>query len=112
MSTKLNLKLTGAAAAMAVFAALALGAASADESDAPFRQVETHSIAVHYADLELTRAEGVDALRGRLTAAAKRVCGDYDRRDARARQAWQQCYDTALTVALAKVGSTPLAAIR
>jgi UrcA family protein len=64
---------------------------------------ETRVVAMRYDDLNINRDAGMRALYVRLNAAAKRVCGTYDIRILRERQDWQQCYDSALSHALAQV---------
>ena len=113
MNTKRNVKVTVAAATTMVFGAiLGSGVVWADESGSTSRRGETRSVTVQYADLDLTREEGLEALHSRLDAASKRVCGDYELRIVRARQVWQHCYDVAMAEALEQIGHTGVATNR
>jgi UrcA family protein len=64
---------------------------------------ETRVEAVRYDDIDISRDAGMRTLYARLNAAAKRVCGTYDRLNLRERRNWQQCYDSALSHAVAQV---------
>ena len=56
-------------------AAAAVLTGSAISPKAQAADSETHSIVISYADLNLARKEGVDALRHRLVVASRDVCG-------------------------------------
>lgn len=60
------------------------------------------SIAVSYADLDLSRPAGVAALDRRLARAADAVCGPVDARDLRAMSAARACRTAALSSANAE----------
>ena len=57
------------------------------------------SVAVSYADLDLSRPAGVAALDRRLSRAADAVCGPVDARDLRASAAARACRTAALSAA-------------
>jgi UrcA family protein len=65
------------------------------------------STTVSYADLDLHSQAGARVLYQRLKSAAERVCDGADHRTA----VWQQCYDTALTGAVIRVGAPTLLAL-
>ncbi len=60
-------------------------------------------------DLELGNGVAIERLYARLAAAAERVCGNYDGRNLRERNAWQACYEAALADAIARVPHPALA---
>ena len=60
-------------------------------------------IVVHFADLDLTRAEGATVLYQRLEAAAEVVCGREDRDIERSVQ-FKKCVQRAIANAVANVG--------
>ncbi len=70
-----------------------------------FRQ--TRHQTVSFADLDLTRPEGLDALRARISAAASAVCGGTpDVREMRQWQNYQSCAKQAADTAMADVLAT------
>lgn len=64
---------------------------------------EQPSVAVSYADLNLTAPAGVTALRHRIEAAAEKVCQKPYSRDLKAVAAWQECRTSARSEALAQL---------
>jgi len=88
--------------------ALLLGASFGGVAAEPVG-ANTRSISIEYGDLELRNGPAVDRLYARLTAAAERVCGEYDARDLRARNEWRACYDAALAEAIARAQNPALA---
>lgn len=64
---------------------------------------ETRSITVHFADLNLTSASGVRALRGRIQEAARIVCGDYEALDLKRTLTYYTCVRHATDAALAQI---------
>jgi UrcA family protein len=64
---------------------------------------ETRSIAVHFADLDLSSAPGVRALRGRIQEAARIVCGDYEAIDLKRNVTYYTCVRRATDAALAQI---------
>ena len=60
------------AAAAAIFGVLTIGSFVSAQAAQPARELP--SVTVRYADLDLNTAGGVDALYGRLRAAARAVC--------------------------------------
>lgn len=92
-----------------VFTALAALAFAATPAAA---QEITASVAVPFADLDLSTDAGVNALESRVSAAAKEVCGEARPRDLKAMAAWQECRAKAEANALAQVAFTsPFAGI-
>jgi UrcA family protein len=67
------------------------------------------SIAIEYGDLELGSGLAIERLYARISAAAERVCGDFDGRNLRERNDWQACYEAALADAVARVPHAALA---
>jgi UrcA family protein len=65
---------------------------------------------VHFADLDLARPAGIEALFGRLRGAARRVCAPLDGKDVRSAVAFQQCVTDALTRSVAEVDQPNLSA--
>ncbi len=89
-------------------ASLSLGAQAGDTS--PHR-VHT-SVAVSYADLDLTDAAGARTLYARLKAAAQEACGsEPSLRDLRSTAEYKACYEGALNKAVHGVDSQRLHAL-
>jgi len=75
--------------------------------------VAQDAVTVHYGDLDLTTATGVQVLDQRLAAAVKAVCDRPDIRDLKSMVAYEQCKDSAMTSAneqLARQGAPVVAA--
>ena len=68
-----------------------------------FAQLETRSIAVNTADLDLTTTAGERALHGRILRAVRSVCGDEDERDLKRFLDQRACRATALAKAIPQV---------
>jgi UrcA family protein len=82
----------------------------AEERTEDGRTVRT--IAVDYADLDLTDARGLRTLYSRLERAADRVCGGAPSvREYWARPIYRQCYEQALGDAVLNIGSPTLQAV-
>jgi UrcA family protein len=71
---------------------------------------ETREVTVHYADLNLESAAGIESLYARIRAAAKQVCGTAERTDFGAQSAMRTCREAAVASAVAKIGNAALAA--
>lgn len=97
------------AAAAAATVLLTVAPAKADQAVA--NDAEALQMAVRYADLDLTSAEGASTLYRRIVAAAHRVCPDSGVRDAHTLQAIRECRAQAIQRAVDGVGSTQLAAV-
>ena len=69
------------------------------------------SVAVHYADLDLTTDAGVRVLYRRLQFASQRVCRSLESRELARAIRYRACYDQALTEAVAKVDVEMLSAL-
>ena len=87
---------------------LALGLAyqlanAADSPDAP-------SVIVQFADLDLTRGDGVAILYRRLKGAAETVCALQDGRDLGSQMRFKKCWQAALGAAVNKVDRPALTA--
>lgn len=67
-------------------------------------------ITVSYADLDLAKPQGVDALYARLKGAAKAACGDPDARNLREKALVRACRDEALANAVEGVNHDALTA--
>jgi UrcA family protein len=86
--------------------ALGLGyqlANAAPSQDAP-------SIIVHFADLDLTHADGIAVLYRRLKGAAETVCALQDGRDLGSQMRYKTCWQSALGAAVSKVDRPALTA--
>lgn len=66
---------------------------------------EAPSLAVSYADLDLTSSEGHAELNARIDRAARRVCAAEDPRNLRAVLASNTCYRVALAAAQPKLAA-------
>jgi UrcA family protein len=93
---------------LAALAATALAFVGSTAVAAP--QTETREITVHYADLNLESAAGVDSLYARIRAAARQVCGTAERHDFAAQADMRACRESAIAKAVANVGNDALAA--
>jgi UrcA family protein len=69
------------------------------------------SVAVSYADLDITRTAGAQKLYQRITGAAKRVCGRGDSRSLDVLRLQQQCMTKAVSDAVRDVDSPLLTAM-
>ena len=86
--------------------------ACADDSQRPAaRNVETRSVTVSYADLDLTKEAGIESLYQRLRTAARQVCGSKDSRYLEDVREWQRCHDAALENAVNNFGNVRLSAV-
>ena len=84
-------------------ALLSAHAFAASRSDEPM------SVKVHYADLDLSKPAGAEALYGRIKVAARKVCqGPPNPLELHRYSIWNKCYTTAVTNAVASVGSPRL----
>ena len=63
---------------------------------------ETHSMTVHYGDLNLSSRAGVDVLQARIRTASRIFCGD-ELRDLSQMVRYRNCVKLATAEALAKV---------
>lgn len=100
-STKFRRLLT-----VTLFAAFASGAAicSAAEGNAPQSTVK-------YGDLNLSSAQGANALYSRIRIAAQEVCHPLDRRDMASKQLFANCVHKAIANAVSKVDQASLVAV-
>lgn len=97
---------------LAVIVTGAVFSASAYANVHHFNKYVTHSVTVHYSDLNLNRMAGVDTLYKRLRLAGDRVCGPvYGMDELNPAQDWRNfrtCYKNALDGAAARVGNQQL----
>lgn len=63
----------------------------------------TPAVVVHFADLDLTHADGVAALYGRLKGAAETVCAAQNGRNLGNQMRFRMCWQSALGAAVSKV---------
>ncbi len=68
------------------------------------------SVVVHFADLDLSRGEGVTVLYQRLKGAAETVCAPLDDRDLARHMRFTACMHSAISTAVAKVDQPALTA--
>jgi len=78
--------------------------ANADTGDIP-------SVAVKFADLDISRPEGAARLYGRIKTAATMVCSSFDRSGLAAQANFKTCVSDAIARAVAKVDSPSLYAV-
>ena len=71
---------------------------------------EPYSVTVKYYDLDLSTLAGARTLYGRISAAARNVCG-YEGRSITDQAFWNGCYRGAVADAVAQVGSPLLTAV-
>lgn len=79
------------------FGAVLIAAAALAATQAASAQV---GVAVSYRDLDLTQPQGVTALKGRLRAAARTVCGAPERGEVAAHFARRDCYARSIAQAI------------
>jgi UrcA family protein len=68
------------------------------------------SVTVRYHDLNLNSPEGVAALYGRISSAAREVCGSLESRDPMRKQLWNDCFYHAVANAVNTVHNGSLSA--
>lgn len=76
---------------------------------------ETQSVAVRYADLDLSNSAGLAALEGRIAAAARQICGKAEVRDVRDGADQQRCIretQASVSVEIARLTGRPQLARR
>ena len=93
-----------AVAAVGALVGTALTAEPAIDFGAP-------TLEVAYGDLDLTSAQGVQALHRRLTAAAERVCPRSDGPNLKDKAAARECQKQAVERAVRAIGSPELAVL-
>jgi UrcA family protein len=95
----------GIAAAIALCTFLLANGASAGEP-------QKVSKIVSYADLDLSKPAGAQALYNRIKRAAREVCGSADYyKNVSPPKAWRECVDTAVADAVAEVDRPSLTAL-
>ena len=82
-----------------------------DGARASPHQIETRSVKVRYADLDLTQDAGIRALYQRLRLAARQACGSADSRLLADLRNWQRCFDAALGTAVQRLDHERLTAL-
>jgi UrcA family protein len=65
---------------------------------------------VSYADLDLTRPEGIAPLYQRIQSAAQNVCAPFESRDLAQRVQWRECVRSSISRAIAEVNVPALTA--
>lgn len=71
--------------------------------------VAQDTVAISYADLDVTSAAGAETLAGRINAGIKQACERPDMRDVKRMAEWQECKDSAMSQAteqLARIGAS------
>jgi UrcA family protein len=68
----------------------------------------THSMTVHYADLDLDSADDLNTLYSRIERAARQVCGRADGRNLAMVAQWRTCRGEALDTAVSRIGNAQL----
>jgi UrcA family protein len=102
--TRARARFAVAAVAGCLFAA-AVGVAGAAPSDSP------PTVRVSYGDLDLTTAQGVHALYGRIVAAAEQVCPVAQMQNLTLYWKSRACQKRAIAEAVERVGNPRLAAL-
>jgi UrcA family protein len=74
-------------------------------------RAEYRTVRVSYADLDLAKPAGAEALYRRIKAAARKVCGPPETREAIAHQRWRDCYDHAISQAVLDINRQALTAL-
>jgi UrcA family protein len=92
------------ARSVSALAAAALSTAALAASPALAGQVETSSVVVSFADLNLGQAKGMASLESRLRIAARQVC-DTGNRDTHSRRLETECREQALSDARTEVAA-------
>src|SRR5215472_15971201 len=73
---------------------------------------ETHSQTVKFADLDLSKSEGLKTLLSRIHGAAGKVCAPRpETNDTKGNTAYKKCFGDAVNGAVAKVGNPGLTAL-
>jgi UrcA family protein len=80
---------------------IVLGFATANVANADPQSPQ--SLTVHFGDLNLNNAQGVDALFKRIKNAAESVCNEFEGRTLKEKRLYSDCVDTALSTAIARV---------
>jgi UrcA family protein len=104
-------KISGLGGALLITAGMVAGFATTVEAAPPAWAVETRSVSVRHADLDLGHEAGVRALYARLRVAAGNACGNYGPRDLAARADWRRCRDEALAGAVERFGDARVAEV-
>jgi UrcA family protein len=92
-----------AALALTAGSLLAAQGALASGSTINVAGAESTSVTVRYNDLDLSQPADAQTLVARVSGAAKQVCGTADLRRMREHQLWRQCYNDAVSTALAQL---------
>ena len=80
---------------------IVLGFATTNVANADPESPQT--LTVQFGDLDLDKAQGVDALFKRIKNAARDVCSDFEGRTLSKKQLYSECVDTALSTAITRV---------
>jgi UrcA family protein len=80
---------------------IVLGFATANVANADPQSPQ--SLTVHFGDLNLNNAQGVDALFKRIKNAAKDVCSEFEGRTLSKKWLYAECVDTAISTAITRV---------
>ena len=86
-------------------APMLLGAFTTVAAPAAAEQVETASVTVSFADLNLANPAGVATLRNRIKAAVNQVCSKVEPRLRGGQVAWEQCKAKSLADAMEKLAA-------
>jgi UrcA family protein len=112
-----NLSRSGvfAASALGLLLVLPIGASASDygETYVSTTGAKSEQVTVDYSDLDLSKRAGIESLHGRISRAARRVCGPSDWRQAgstRIASANRACYDNAVSEGLKQIDSALVAA--
>ena len=102
-------------AVFSILASVSIGASAGGYSETlvngQAQSLET--FAVSYADLDLSKSEGIEALHRRISNAARKVCGPSDYRQAgslRISARNKACYDDAVSEGISQIDSAQMAA--
>jgi len=93
------------AGAASILVTIGIGAVfDCDMSRAAVPELTPRSVRVRFSDLDLSKADGVTALKARIRGAARQVCEESGTREIEAPVRFDRCMAETTSQALAKVG--------
>lgn len=94
-----------------ILGASVLGASSPAAAFAALPAIDEPRIALDYSDLDLSTADGIEALHRRIVLAARRVCSTPNQADLRIKELARECRAQAIEAAVRSIGNAELAAV-
>ena len=93
------------AGAVSILATIGIGAALGGAvNHVAIPELTPRSVRVRFSDLDLSKPDGVNALKARIRRAARQVCDEGGTRDLEASFRFNRCMTEATSQALSKVG--------